>query len=84
MGKNCFGKDPTAQITSNLIKALKIHAQIYLNILKDMYVRYDENCQTLPKKIIRDEVPLQLEKLPDLKIDNNIKIFITRTESSST
>lgn len=59
--------------------ALKKPAKIYLEVLKDMYIRYDEDCQTLPKNY-RGENSTKTGDLEDLCIDDDSSIFITDDE----
>lgn len=74
-------KDSRAKIPIDLKKALKAHAQIYFEILKNMYVRYDEDCQTLPKNYWGKNS----NSTGDLKclcIDDGISITITEDDKN--
>jgi hypothetical protein len=72
-------RDPTAEIPANLKQSLKSQAEIYFEILKNMYVRYDEDCQTLPKNY-RGQSSIATGNLEGLCIDDGISISITDNE----
>jgi len=75
------GTDKT--IPSDLEFSLKNRAEIYFDIIKEMYVRYAECCQTLPTAYKGENSNQEETKYDDLCIDDHIKISITHDENAS-
>ena len=76
-------KQSDEELPADLMEKLTTHAEIYFQILKDMYTRYDEDCQTLPKAYRGKNSNQEGAQYEDLCIDDHINISITQDEDAS-